>query len=133
MRVKQVSAFIENQPGKLADALTALSQNGINIRALSIADTVDYGILRLILSDVDKGVEALRKTGAPVHIAEVLQVDVPDVPGGLNDALVKPLAKAGINVEYMYAHILPAPGKATVMVKVRDIDRAEKALGIKAG
>jgi len=130
MRVKQVSVFVENQAGRLTEVLSALSQNNINIRALSIADTVDFGILRLILSDMDKGVEVLRRAGLPVQVAEVLQVDVPDVPGGLNDALVKPLAKAGINVEYMYAHVLPTPGKATVMVKVKDIAKAEKALGL---
>ena len=129
MRVKQVSVFVENQPGRLAQVLSVLADEGINIRALSIADTADFGILRLILSDVEKGIEALRKVGLSVRTTEVLQVEMPDVPGGLNETLVKPLAEAGINVEYIYAHVLPSPGKATVMVKVKDIGKAEALLG----
>ncbi len=130
MRVKQVSVFVENQPGRLAEVLSILAGENIDIRALTVADTVDFGILRLILSDVDKGIEALRGRDLPVRTTEVLRVEIPDVPGGLNDALVKPLADAGINVEYIYAHILPSPGKATVLVKVRDIDKAETMLGL---
>ena len=130
MRVKQVSVFVENQPGRLAEVLSVLANEGINIRALAVADTVDFGIVRLILSDVDKGIEALRGADMSVRTTDVLQVDIPDVPGGLNEALVKPLSEAGINVEYIYAHILPAPDKATVLVKVRNIDKAEKVLGL---
>ena len=130
MRVKQVSVFVESQPGRLAEVLSILAGENIDIRALTVADTVDFGILRLILSDVDKGIEALRGRDLPVRTTEVLRVEIPDVPGGLNDALVKPLADAGINVEYIYAHILPSPGKATVLVKVRDIDKAETMLGL---
>ena len=129
MRVKQVSVFVENQPGRLSDVLSILTRRDINICALSIAETVDFGILRLILSDVPKGIDALRDAGMTVQAIDVLQVDIPDVPGGLNEVLVKPLAEAGMNVEYVYAHILPAPGKATVLVKVRNIDKAEKVLG----
>jgi hypothetical protein len=131
MRAKQVSVFVENQPGRLADVLSILSKEGINIRALAIADTADFGIVRLILSDVDKGIAALRGAGLSVRTTDVLQLEIPDVPGGLNEALVKPLAAAGINVEYIYAHVLPAPGKATVLVKVRDIEKAERVLGLK--
>ena len=130
MRVKQVSVFVENQPGRLAEVLSVLANEGINIRALAVADTVDFGIVRLILSDVDKGIKALRGADMSVRTTDVLQVDIPDVPGGLNEALVKPLSEAGINVEYIYAHILPTPDKATVLVKVRNIDKAEKVLGL---
>lgn len=129
MRVKQVSVFVENQPGRLSDVLSALADSDINIRALSIADTVDFAILRLILSDVEKGIQVLRDAGLTVRTNEVLQVEVPDDPGGLNDSLVKPLAEGGINIEYIYALILPRPGKAVVLAKVRNIAGAVAILG----
>jgi len=128
MRVKQVSIFVENHPGRLAEVLAILAKENINIRALAIADTADFGILRMMLSDVEKGIDTLRKANMPVRTTEVLLVEVPDVPGGLNEYVVTPLAKASINVEYMYAQILPTPGKASVLVKVKDIDKAEKIL-----
>jgi len=130
MRVKQVSIFVENQIGRLTEVLSLLAGENINIHALAVADSADFGILRLILSDVDRGVQALRNAGWSVRTTDVLQVEMPDAPGGLNDTLVKPLAAAGVNIEYIYAHILPSPGKATVLVKVRDIEKAEKALGL---
>ena len=130
MRVKQVSIFVENQPGRLTEALSVLKQQDVNICALGVADTTDFGIVRLILSDVDKGITALREAGMAVRTTDVLQVEMPDVPGGLHDTLVRPLSDAGINVEYIYAHILPSPGKAAVLVKVKDIEKAEQVLGL---
>ena len=130
MKLEQVSVFIENQPGRMVAMLEALRSEGVNIRALSIAETADFGITRMILSDVEKGVEALGRAGFPARTTEVLRVEVPDVPGGLLEGVAKPLAAAGINVEYMYAFIDPAPGKAVVVVKVGDLERAEKAVGL---
>lgn len=129
MKIKQVSCFVENQPGRLEAMLEALKTDSINIRALCVAETSEYGILRMVLSDTAKGVEALRKAGFTVKETVVLQKDIPDQPGGLLDAVAKPLAKAGINLEYFYAFIDPTPGKASIVLKVSDPDKAEKAMG----
>jgi len=130
MRGKQVSVFIENQPGRMVAMLETLRKENVNIRALSVADTADFGITRMILSDVDRGLEALRRAGFPARTTDVIIAEVPDVPGGLLQGVAKPLADAGINMEYMYAFIDPTPGKAVVVVKVGDLARAEKALGL---
>jgi hypothetical protein len=129
VRIKQVSVFVENQPGRLVEMLQALKEHQINISALSVADTIDFGIVRLVVSDVDKGLEALRRAGFTARVTEVLQAVVPDTPGGLVAHVVEPLAKAGMNIEYVYAFVDPAPGTATVVLKVRDLDKAEQIIG----
>jgi hypothetical protein len=128
-RMKQVSVFIANAPGRLAEMLRVLSDNQINIRALSVAEVADYGIVRLILSDVEKGVGALRAAGITASQNDVLAADIPDEAGGLLRTIVEPLGKAGINLEYFYAFVDPTPNRATVVLKVRDVEAAEKALG----
>ena len=128
MKVKQVSVFVENQPGRLVAMLEALAAKDINIRALSIAEGADFGIVRMILSDARHGTTALREAGFTVKETTVIQRDMPDRPGGLLKT-VSPLAKAGINVEYFYAFIDPTPGKANLVLKVSDPDRAEEVLG----
>jgi len=128
MKVKQVSVFVENQPGRLVAMLEALAAQDINIQALSIAEGADFGIVRMILSDARQGTEALRKAGFTVKETTVIQKEMPDRPGGLLET-VAPLSKAGINVEYFYAFIEPTPGKANLILKVSDPDRAIKVLG----
>jgi len=128
MKIKQVSVFMENQPGRLVAMLEALTAQNINIRALCVAEGSDFGIVRLILSEVIKGAEALRKAGFTVTETVVLQVEMPDKPGGLLESVAKPLAQAGINLEYFYAFIDPTPGKAVIVLKVSDPDRAEKVI-----
>ena len=128
MKVKQVSVFVENQPGRLVAMLEALAAQDINIQALSIAEGADFGIVRMILSDARQGTEALRKAGFTVKETTVIQKEMPDRPGGLLET-VTPLSKAGINVEYFYAFIEPTPGKANLILKVSDPDRAIKVLG----
>ena len=128
MKVKQVSVFVENQPGRLVAMLEALAAQDINIQALSIAEGADFGIVRMILSDARQGTEALRKAGFTVKETTVIQKEMPDRPGGLLET-VAPLSKAGINVEYFYAFIDPTPGKANLILKVSDPDRAIKVLG----
>ncbi len=130
MRMKQVSVFIENAPGRLAEMLRVLYAHDINIRALSVADGTDFGIVRLVLSDVDKGISALRSAGLTANVNDVLTADMPDEPGGLLKSIVEPLGKAGINLEYFYAFVDPRPGRATVVLKVRDLEAAERALGM---
>ncbi len=130
MRMKQVSVFIENAPGRLAEMLRVLQNADVNIRALAVADGTDFGIVRLVLSDADKGVAALRSAGLTANVNDVLTAEMPDEPGGLLNTIVDPLGRAGINLEYFYAFVDPTPGRATVVLKVRDLDRAEKALGM---
>lgn len=129
MRVKQISAFVENQPGRLVAMLEALAAKNIDIRALSVADHADFGIVRMILSDSRLGAEVLREAGFTVKETTVLQREMPDKPGGLLEAVARPLSNAGINLEYFYAVLDPAPGKATIVIKVADPDRAERVLG----
>jgi hypothetical protein len=129
MRVKQISAFVENQPGRLVAMLEALKARSIDIRALAVADHADFGIVRMILSDPRLAAEVLREAGFTVRETTVLQKDMPDRPGGLLEAVAKPLSQAGINLEYFYAFLDPAPGRATIVLKVADPDRAEKVLG----
>ncbi len=129
MKIKQVSCFIENQPGRLESALEALKTAQVNIRALCVAETSEFGIMRMVLSDSARGAEALRKADFTVKETVVLQKEMPDQPGGLLDTVARPLARAGINLEYFYAFIDPTPGTASIVLKVSDPDRAEKAMG----
>ncbi|MBP7831000.1 MAG: ACT domain-containing protein [Kiritimatiellae bacterium] len=131
MKVKQLSIFMENRAGRLAEIMQSLGDAGINIRALSLADTSDFGILRLIVSQVDKAMDVLRAAGHTVSLTEVVAVEVPDRPGGLASVLT-PLRQAGVNVEYMYAFVEKATDKAVVIFRFEDIEAALKVLA-KAG
>src|SRR4030067_2260323 len=104
MEVEQISVFLENKPGALAEVTRILGEEGVNIRALSLADTKDFGILRLIVNDNEKAKEVLGQRGLTVRKTEVVAVEVPDRPGGLADIL-KILSEAGLNVEYLYAFV----------------------------
>ena len=127
MKVRQISIFLENRSGRLASVLREVGRAGVNIRALSLADTSDFGILRLIVDNVDKGVKALRDSGHTVSLTEVLAVEVPDHPGGLA-GILDVLAVAGLNVEYMYAFVSRATEKAVVIFRFENIDAAIAAL-----
>jgi len=126
MSIKQLSIFVENKPGRLASITDLLAENGVDIRALSIADTTDYGILRLIVSDPEKAESSLKNAHMTVSITNVLAVGIPDIPGGFAKA-IKVLSDEGIGVEYAYAFITPKAGKAYVIMRVED---NEKAAGI---
>jgi hypothetical protein len=128
MRMKQVSVFAENRPGRLKTLLEVLSRAEVNIRALSIADTADFGIVRMILSDTEKGLEAVRTAGFAASTNDVLRVEIPDQPGGLLKAVAEPLSAAGVNVEYVYAFADRPEEHAMVVLKVGDIDAAERLL-----
>lgn len=125
MAVKQLTAFIENQPGKLNDTVEAISNADVNIRAMSIADTNDFGILRLIVSDTEKAKEALSQT-CLTSVIEVIAAKMTDKAGSLADIL-KVLDNAGINIDYMYAFTAPALG-AYVVIRVGDNAAAETVL-----
>ncbi len=129
MRIKQVSVFVENQPGRLEATLEVLEGKGISIRALSVSDTAEFGIVRMILPDAELGLEALREAGFTVRMDWILSADIPNVPGGLLNSVVKPLADAGINLKYFYAYIeQSAEDKAMVLLKTDDLEKAENVL-----
>ncbi len=127
MKVRQISVFMENRSGRLASVLKEVAKAGVNIRALSLADTSDFGILRLIVDNVDTCVQSLRDTGHTVSTTEVLAIEVPDRPGGLS-GILEVLSAAGLNVEYMYAFVSRATEKALVVFRFEQIDAAIAAL-----
>ncbi|MDP2660806.1 MAG: amino acid-binding protein [Dehalococcoidia bacterium] len=127
-KIDQLSVFLENRPGRLVEMLRTLEQRGINIVALSLADAPDFGIVRMIVSDARLGLEMLHQAGFTTRSTPVLQVEVPNRPGGLVDTVAEPLARANLNVEYVYAFVDGTPDHAMVVVKVRDLAAAEKAL-----
>lgn len=127
MFVRQISVFIENKKGRLASLTQVLAQNNINLIALSIADTADYGIMRAIVNDTDKAKEVLRANNFAVTTTQVLAVEVPDRPGGLAEVLEK-LQEGSISVEYLYSFVRSAKEKALILFKVSDSAAAEKAM-----
>lgn len=127
MKVKQISIFLENKSGRLAQVTRVLGDNGINIRALSIADTTDFGILRLIVNEPAKAYEVLKEAGFTVSTTDVIAVEVNDEPGGLANAL-QTLDRAGINIEYLYAFVQKASSAALVVFRVEQLDEAVIAL-----
>lgn len=127
MRVEQISIFLENKSGRLAEVAGVLAEAGVNIRALSLADTTDFGILRLIVNDTEKAKKILKENGFTVGKTEVLAVEVPDRPGGLANIL-NAMRDAGINVEYMYAFVQRSVGNAIIIFRFDELDKAIEAL-----
>lgn len=130
MEIKQISVFIENKEGRLKKAIDTLSVAGINIRALSIADTSKFGILRLIVSDNEKAKNVLEKNKFVVKENDVLVVEVPDKPNGLNSVL-EILDNANINVEYLYAFVGKKTDEAIVVMRLENIEEGIKVLKAK--
>lgn len=127
MAIRQISVFVENRKGSLVEITRALSDADIDLRAAAIADTQDFGILRLIVSNTDKALETLRATGLAVTVTDVVGVAVPDVPGGLS-AVLETLSDASIAVEYMYAFNAGSGRDAYVALRVDDYGKAEQIL-----
>ncbi len=127
MRVEQLSIFLENKAGRLAEVTAALAEADINIRALSLADTSDFGVLRLIVNDTHKAKESLKAKGFTVGETEVVAVEVPDKPGGLHNIL-ESLQKANINVEYMYAFVQQSGNNAVMIFRFENVSEAVKLL-----
>ena len=127
MRVEQISVFLENKAGRLAEVTRVLSEAGVNIRALSLADTSDFGILRLIVNDNDKAKATLKEHGFTVGKTDVVAVEVEDTPGGLA-LILEILSKQQINVEYMYAFVQHSGKDAVMVFRFDDIDAAVKLL-----
>lgn len=127
MKVQQISIFLENKSGRLAKVTEVLGDNGINIRALSIADTTDFGILRLIVNNPPKAYEVLKANGFTVSCTDVLAVEVTDNPGGLS-SILKFLDGAGINIEYLYAFVKQTENAALIVFRVEQLDEAARML-----
>jgi len=127
MKLQQLSLFLENRPGRLGAPLEAIAAEGINILTLSLADTEQFGILRLIVREWERARQVLSEAGWVVNLTEVVAVDVLDRPGGLAQAL-KVLEGAGLNIEYMYAYSLRRADKAILIFRFEDPDRAIEVL-----
>jgi len=127
MTVEQLSIFIENKPGKLVEALDALADAAVDLRALSLADTSDFGILRVIVDKPAKALEVLSEAGFLVKSNEVLAVVIGDKPGGLA-YVVRVLSEAGVDIEYTYAFVAHSKDNAYVIIRVDNNDAAVEIL-----
>jgi hypothetical protein len=127
MKIKQISVFLENRKGRLWKALNILNNAGINIRTLSIADTSEFGILRLIVPEPSLAQEVLEDNNFVVKVNDVIAVGVPDEPGGL-EGILAILNKADVNVEYLYAFAEKKQEKAIVVLRTEDIDAGIEVL-----
>ncbi|MBQ2867016.1 MAG: ACT domain-containing protein [Firmicutes bacterium] len=125
MTIKQISVFVQNEPGRLLEFTDVLNQAGINMTSLNLADVTDYGIVRVIVEDTDKAVAVLKENKYNVIVNELLCVEVPDAPGALHEILVK-LADNGLNISYMYG--FTKGGHASLVLKVNDLDKAIASL-----
>ena len=133
MTINQLSIFVENKAGTVAEITKSIASAGVSIRALSVADTQEFGILRLIVSDVEKAKVALSENDCVVSITKVIGVEIPDVAGGLSSVL-ELMSNNNINVEYLYAFITISGQHAYVVLRVEDNDKAAeilKANGVK--
>ena len=127
MKVEQISIFLENKPGVLEEATRILKDAGINIRTLSLADTTDFGVLRLIVNDVDRASQVLKEQGFRTSRTVVVAVEVPDRPGGLH-GILEVLSKNGINVEYLYAFVERSGEHAVIIFRFDAPDKAIEVL-----
>lgn len=127
MKAEQISVFLENRAGRLAEVTRSLREAGINIRALSLADTSDFGILRLIVSNPEKAKEILKERGFTLGRTSVVAVQVSDQPGGL-DSILDLVSQNGINVEYMYAFVQKETANATLIFRFDKTDKAIELL-----
>jgi hypothetical protein len=128
VKIRQLSLFLENRPGQLRFPVKVLGDAGIDILTMSLADTQQFGILRLVVKDCERAKKVLADAGVVVNVTEVLAVDVPDRPGGLASVL-EAFEKAGLGIEYMYPSAERERGKtATLLFRLEDPDRAAKLL-----
>jgi hypothetical protein len=127
MEIKQISVFLENTTGRLSEVTRTLATAGINLRAISIADTADFGILRLIVNKTDEAVKALNDAGFTTRLTDVAAVEIEDVPGSLAK-LMELFQKTEVNIEYLYASLEGKQDKAVVIFKLGDHDKGLKVL-----
>ncbi len=127
MAIKQITIFIENRAGRLLEITQLLADNKIDLRALNIAETTDYGLLRIIVDDTARALDVLKENGAIATTTDVLAVAVPNVPGGLN-TLLQVLAKANVDVSYMYSIFGHADENAYMILQLNDADEVAMLL-----
>lgn len=127
MIIKQISIFVENKPGRLAEITEIIANNNINIRALCVADTTHFGILRIIVDNPEEVERILKEAGLTVSITSVITACIHDKPGGLSSVL-KLFADNGIQIEYMYAFIAKSDNEAYVVMRIEDEETAAKLL-----
>ena len=128
MTVKQISVFVENKAGRLAELTDYLNQHGIDMRALSIAEAEDFGVVRMIVDDAYKTSCALTEAGYVVSITPVLAVEIPDEPGSLYK-IMKILGDGGVNLEYTYAFLTRKQNTAYIILRVENNEKAVEVLG----
>lgn len=127
MKVKQLSVFVENQPGRLAAVARSLGKAGINIMAMTIAETQEFGVVRMIVADPEKGLQFLKDAGFTVTTTEILAVEVQDRPGALAKVL-EVFVRHGLNIEYMYAFVAKREKAALLVFRFDDPDKAVQVL-----
>lgn len=130
MKTEQISVFLENRTGRLAEVTHALAEAGINIRALSLADTTDFGILRMIVCSSEKAKATLKAKGFTIGRTAVIPVEIPNAPGGL-DTLLQTVSDSGINVEYMYPLVQGSGPRAVMVFRFDKTDKAVEVLNSK--
>jgi hypothetical protein len=128
MRATQVSAFLENRPGRLLHLLQVLAEAKVNLIAHNIVDASDFGIVHMLVDDPQHALEVMRGANMTCSTTTVLQVNVPDEPGAFATQVLQPLATAGVNIEYSYAYSDVACGAARIIQKVDDVAKAEQVL-----
>jgi hypothetical protein len=125
--IKQISIFMENKPGRMAKVAKTLSDANVNIRALTIAEAGDFGVIRMVVDDTEKGYKVLRDEGFTVSETDVLAVEIKDTPGGLYE-IAKTLGESTINMDYAYAFVTAKAERAMLILRVDDLKGAEQVL-----
>jgi len=125
--INQISLFMENKPGRMAKVSKTLSEASINIRALTVAEAGDFGVIRMVVDDPEKGYQVLHDKGFTVSMTDVLAVEMRDIPGGLYE-IANTLGENGINIDYAYAFVTAKAERAMLILRVDDIAKARKVL-----
>ncbi|MHC1631823.1 MAG: ACT domain-containing protein [Methanotrichaceae archaeon] len=125
--IKQISLFVENKPKRMARVAKTLSDTGVNIRALTIAEAGDFGVIRMVVDNPKKGYQVLHNKGFTVSETDVLAVEMKDIPGGLYET-VNALGKEGINIDYAYAFVTAKSERALLIIRVDDLEKAKNVL-----
>lgn len=133
MRRMQLTVFVENRPGRLLSLLESLSAADIDIEAMCVTDSGDFGLVRMIVTEPERALDGLKAEGRVVSATAVLCVPVPDRPGGLVDRVLRRAAAAGVNIQYLYDFSRRRSDRAVVVVKPDDVDRAESVLALEEG
>lgn len=125
--IKQISLFVENKPGRMAKVSKTLSDAGVNIRALTVAEAGDFGVIRMVVDDPEKGYRVLHDGGFTVSETEVLAVEMKDIPGGLYE-IVNTLGESEVNVDYAYAFVTTKAERALLIIRVDNLEKARRVL-----